>query len=49
MGVILQLHAAEECHCERSEAISLLWGLLRRYTPRNDKPTPLLTEELSGD
>ena len=44
IDVTLQLQAAKECHCERSEAISRLRGLLRRFTPRNDKSTPLLTE-----
>jgi len=42
-AVTLQLQAAKECPCERSEAIPRLWGLLRRFTPRNDKSMPLLT------
>jgi hypothetical protein len=46
----LQLQTAKECHCEGSEAISRLWGLLPRgtrdFTSRNDKSTPLATEEL---
>ncbi len=44
--VTLQLQAAKECHCERSEAISRLWGLLSRVTRDNDKSTPLLSEGL---
>jgi hypothetical protein len=43
--VTFQLGAAKECHSQRSEAISLLWGLFRRFTPRNDKSTPCVTEE----
>jgi hypothetical protein len=39
----------EECHCERSEAISL-WGLLSRGTrdfiPRIGKSAPFLTDGL---
>jgi hypothetical protein len=31
------LRVVKNCHRERSEAISELWGLLRRFTPRNDK------------
>jgi hypothetical protein len=38
--VILQFSPVKDCHCERSEAISKLRGLLRRFTPRNDKLTP---------
>jgi hypothetical protein len=29
---------------ERSEAISLLWGLLRRFTPRNDRAAHRISE-----
>ena len=51
-AVTLRLQAAKDCHCERSEAISPLWGLLSRetrdFTPRNDKFTPRLTEGLRG-
>jgi hypothetical protein len=44
--LIFHSEAAKECHCERSEPISPLWGLPRRFTPRNDKSRPVLTEEL---
>ncbi len=35
--VTILSQAAKDRHCERSEAISNLGGLLRRFTSRNDK------------
>src|SRR3979490_3058135 len=34
------------CHCERREAISWRWGLLRRSAPRNDS-VALMTDDLA--
>jgi hypothetical protein len=38
---------AEQCHCERSEAISK--GLLRRFTPCNDESTVIASEAFSRE
>ena len=35
MPSAVQLQAAKYCHCEGSEAVSRLWGLLRHFIPRN--------------
>jgi hypothetical protein len=53
LRVTIQSQAAKDCHCERSEAISNLGGLLSRgtrdFTPRNDKHTPRVTEWIQCD
>ena len=41
MSVTLQLHAAKECHCERSEAIR--W--LRGFFPANHHDLSVTTED----